>query len=76
MFHQLRRSLLRLLTFARSTRAEQELSREVSSHLQLLEDDFIARGMSVAGLAARSNKSRNASATSGPSGCWISRGWT
>jgi putative ABC transport system permease protein len=47
MFHQLRRSLLRLLTFARSTRAEQELSREVSSHLQLLEDDFIARGMSA-----------------------------
>jgi putative ABC transport system permease protein len=47
MFHRLRRYLLRLLTFARSARAEQELSREVSSHLQMLEDDFVARGMSA-----------------------------
>jgi predicted permease len=47
MYHRLRRYPLRLLTFVRSTRAERELSREVSTHLQLLEDDFIASGMSA-----------------------------
>jgi putative ABC transport system permease protein len=55
MYHRLRRHLLRLLTFVRSARAERELSREVTTHLQLLEDDFIARGMNAgdARLAAR-----------------------
>jgi putative ABC transport system permease protein len=47
MYHRFRRSLLCLVTLARSTRAERELSREVRAHLQLLEDDFIARIMSA-----------------------------
>jgi putative ABC transport system permease protein len=42
----IRRFLLRLLTFFRADRAEAELAREIHSHLQLLEDKFLAEGMS------------------------------
>jgi predicted permease len=41
----MRRTLLRLLSSFRSNRAERELSREIGSHLQLLEDQYIAGGM-------------------------------
>jgi putative ABC transport system permease protein len=40
----MRRTILRLLSSFRSTRAERELAREVRSHLQLLEDQYIAKG--------------------------------
>lgn len=42
----IRRFLLRLLSFFRSGHAEAELAREIHSHLQLLEDKFLAEGMS------------------------------
>ena len=41
----MRRTLLRLLSTFRSRRAERELSREIRSHLQLLEDQYVADGM-------------------------------
>src|SRR3954467_2878978 len=41
----MRRIILRLLSSFRSTRAEQELAREIRSHLQLLEDQYLASGM-------------------------------
>jgi predicted permease len=51
----IRRFFLRLLTFFRHGAAEAELSREIHSHLQLLEDEHVAKGMSrdEARLAAR-----------------------
>src|SRR4051794_33925568 len=51
----IRRSVLRLLSFFRHDAAEAELSREIRSHLQLLEDEHVAKGMSRddARLAAR-----------------------
>ncbi len=51
----IRRFVLRLLTFFRSGSAESELSREIHSHLQLIEDEFVAKGMprDEARLAAR-----------------------
>jgi len=51
----IRRFVLRLLTFFRSGAAEAELSREIQSHLQLLEDGFVSTGMprDEARLAAR-----------------------
>lgn len=42
----LRRFGRRLTTLFRSTRAEQDLGREIQAHLQLLEDQFVAQGMS------------------------------
>ena len=50
-----RRFFLRLLSFFRSGAAEAELSREIRSHLQLLEDRFVAQGLPQedARLAAR-----------------------
>ena len=42
-----RRTILRLLSSFRSRRAERELAREIRSHVQLLEDQYIARGMDV-----------------------------
>ena len=50
-----RRFTLRLLSFFRLTRAEADLAREINSHLQLLEDEFVAKGMTRgdARLAAR-----------------------
>ncbi len=50
------RFLARILNVLRPGRAERELDREIASHLQLLEDDFIARGgmtQKEASLAAR-----------------------
>jgi len=44
---RLRRFLLRLVTFGRPDHAEEELSREIGSHLAQLEDDFKRRGLSV-----------------------------
>ena len=41
------RFLRRLLSLFRSRRAEAELTREIDAHLQLLEDQFVARGMSA-----------------------------
>jgi len=41
----MRRIIFRLLASFRSSRAEQDLAREIRSHLQLLEDQNIARGM-------------------------------
>ncbi len=51
----IRRFVLRLLSFFRTGAAEAELSREIRSHLQLLEDEQVAKGMSRddARLAAR-----------------------
>jgi predicted permease len=42
-----RRAVFRLLSSFRSSRAERELAREIRSHLQLLEDQYIASGMSA-----------------------------
>ena len=44
----LRRILFRLLSFFRLTRAEADLSREIDSHLLLLEDEYVAKGMTRA----------------------------
>ena len=44
---EIRRFLARALSLVRSSRAETDLAREVSSHLRLLEDQFVARGMSA-----------------------------
>ena len=41
----MRRTILRLLSSFRSSRAERELAREIRSHLRLLEDQYIANGM-------------------------------
>jgi putative ABC transport system permease protein len=51
----IRRFVLRLLSFFRPGAAEAELSREIHSHLQLLEDEFVLKGMArdEARLAAR-----------------------
>jgi predicted permease len=51
----LRRLLLRLFASLRVNRAEDDLSREVQSHLALLEDDYRSRGLdpAAARLAAR-----------------------
>src|SRR5688572_13715385 len=43
----LRRFAGRLVAPFRSARAERELAREIRSHLQLLEDRFLAQGMSA-----------------------------
>ena len=42
----LRRFARRVATLFRLSRAEQELAREIQAHLQLLEDQFVERGMS------------------------------
>ena len=51
----IRQFLLRLASFLRFGRAEDELAREVAAHLRLLEDKFLAEGMTEAEarLAAR-----------------------
>ena len=43
----MRRFFHRLLSLVRHGRAEDELTREVDAHLRLLEDNFVARGMSA-----------------------------
>jgi hypothetical protein len=40
-----RRFLLRCVSVVRSGRAEADLAREMTAHLRLLEDQFIAQGM-------------------------------
>ena len=52
---RLRQFFLRIVALFRSARSERELTREIESHLALLEDEFIAKGMSPADarLAAR-----------------------
>jgi putative ABC transport system permease protein len=52
---KIRRFFLRLMSFFRHGSAEAELSREIRAHLQLLEDEHVAKGMSrdEARLAAR-----------------------
>ena len=42
----MRRSIRRFVTLFRSGKAESDLAREITGHLQLLEDDFVAKGMS------------------------------
>src|SRR6202041_3514210 len=51
----LRRFLSKCRSFLRNERVEAELEREINSHLALLEEDFLRRGMSAeqARLAAR-----------------------
>lgn len=46
MTAQMRRSIRRFLALFRSGTAESDLAREITGHLQLLEDDFVAKGMS------------------------------
>src|ERR1019366_7018970 len=41
----MRRFFLRLSNFLRRERADREMAREIASHLALMEDDFIRRGM-------------------------------
>src|SRR4051794_13385067 len=41
----MRHTLLRLLSSFRSSRAEREPAREIRAHLQLLEDQYVAKGM-------------------------------
>ncbi len=43
----LRRTAVKLLGLFRKSRAEAEMTREIASHLELLEDDFRRRGMPV-----------------------------
>ena len=52
---ELRRLVMRLLSFLRAGRAERELDREMTAHLGQLEDDFIGKGLppGEARLAAR-----------------------
>lgn len=42
---EIRRFLLRLITFFRAEKADSDLTREINAHLQLLQDQFIAKGM-------------------------------
>ena len=41
----IRRFFLRILSFFRPGRAETDLAREIRAHLQLLEDEFVAKGL-------------------------------
>ena len=52
---RLRRFVLRLVAVLRSSHAEDDLSREIASHLALMEDEFVRKGMTApdARLAAR-----------------------
>jgi hypothetical protein len=47
MTPDLRRFFRRLFTLFRSARAEADLGREIDAHLQLLEEGFVAQGMSA-----------------------------
>src|SRR6476661_5372377 len=42
----MRRALARLLSFLGVRKTDEELTREIESHVSLIEDDLIARGMS------------------------------
>lgn len=52
----LRRFFLRLVNVVRPGRAEPDLAREVASHLALLEDEFVRRGMSAADAGAAAKR--------------------
>ena len=69
-----RRFLLRLYNLLRPGRTETDLARELTSHLALLEDDFIRRGMTPeeARLAARRTFGGSI-ATRDPSSGWRMR---
>ncbi len=42
---EVRRFFSRLVTFFRASEAESDLTREINAHLQLLEDQFVSKGM-------------------------------
>src|SRR5688572_6236442 len=44
--NELRRAFFRLVSVFRTRKAEADLAREISAHLQLLEDKYVAQGMS------------------------------
>src|ERR1043165_1703302 len=44
----LRRLLARIVSILRTDHSDRELTKEIESHLALLEDDFVAKGMSPA----------------------------
>src|SRR5215213_10451171 len=46
MLVTMRRFISRLVSLVRHGKAESELGREITAHLQLLEDDFVAKGVS------------------------------
>src|SRR5262245_43353429 len=52
----MRRFFSRLFSVFRHSRAERDLAREVDAHLRLVEDEFIARGMSVADARAAARR--------------------
>jgi len=45
MTEEIRRFFARLVAFVRADRADAELAREITAHLQLLEDQYLAQGM-------------------------------
>lgn len=55
MASQIRQFMLKIATLLRHAHAEREMTREIASHLQLLEDRYLAQGLSLdeARLAAR-----------------------
>ena len=75
---EIRRFFSRLIAFFRANQADSDLTREIDAHLQLLQDQFIAKGMTPeeAGYSAASTRQRNSSAIRGrfdglPDGRWI-----
>src|SRR5262245_40811200 len=42
---EIRRLAFRLLAFFRASKADSDLTREINAHLRLLEDEFVAKGM-------------------------------
>ena len=56
MTSNLRRFFLRILSLLRLGRAEQELGREIASHLRLLEDRLIAEGMTASAARAEARR--------------------
>ena len=44
-FSNVRRNLHRLVAALRPRHAETDLAREIAAHLQMLEDEFVAKGM-------------------------------
>jgi putative ABC transport system permease protein len=53
---EIRRFIRRLVTLFRDGTAESELAREVAAHLQLLEDQFVGKGMSSADAASAARR--------------------
>jgi hypothetical protein len=78
----MRRLLHRTVALFRSNKAERELAREIDAHLQLLEDQFMARGMTrdEARYAAKrefhgSSRRKSCSATRARSAGWPAGRW-